>query len=321
MTNRAIRIPSSFDPHSGRARTLDRPNGIGYRSGMTRPLLALLLLIGLTASAAAQDTVSFPSLDGAADRAPTQLTGYVFKPAGNGPMPVAVFLHGCGGLISTATHRIVSREVDWAARLNAQGIAVLMIDSLTPRGSGEICSRAGFKEWLYLRRPADAYGGLAWLQKQPWVAKDRVAMIGWSNGGGAVLFALGKKIGRPAAFTGPDFRAAIAFYPGSCSEQRMGSDWTPKIPLMILIGEKDVWTPHEPCKALADHAIARGAPITWHAYPDAYHDFDWPGLKRKELPAYTTRAGVVPVVAEDPASHADAIRRVQGFLAAHIRLH
>ena len=196
-----------------------------------------------------------------------------------------------------------------------------MVDSFTPRGSGEMCSRAGFKEWLYLRRPADAYGGLAWLQQQPFVARDRVAMIGWSNGGGAVLFSLGKRHGRPAAFAGPDFRAAIAFYPGSCSEQRMGSDWTPKIPLMVLIGGKDVWTPAKPCKALVDGAVARGAPITWQLYPEAWHDFDWPNLKRKELTAYTTRDGVVPITGEDPAARADAIRRVQGFLARHIALH
>jgi dienelactone hydrolase len=286
-----------------------------------RWMLALLVHVAVMGSAAAMDTVRFPSFDAGEGRPATELTGYLFKPDRSGPMPAVVFLHGCGGLISTATHRIVSREVEWAARLNAQGIAVLMIDSLTPRGSGEICSRTGFKEWLYLRRPADAYGGLAWLQQQPWVARDRVAMIGWSNGGGAVLFALGKKIGRPAAFGGPDFRAAIAFYPGSCSEQRMGANWTPRIPLMILIGDKDVWTPHEPCEALASRAVARGAPITYHAYPGAYHDFDWPGLKRKELTAYTTRAGVVPITAEDPASHADAIKRVQGFLAAHIGIH
>ncbi|HEY4167094.1 MAG TPA: dienelactone hydrolase family protein [Reyranella sp.] len=285
-----------------------------------RWLLALIVQFASFA-AMAQDTVHFPSFDASGGNPATELTSYLFKPSGTGPMPAAVFLHGCGGLISMATYRIVSREIDWAAKLNAQGIAVLMIDSLTPRGSGEICSRTGFKEWLYLRRPADAYGGLAWLQKQPWVAKDRVAMVGWSNGGGAVLFSLGKRHGRPAAFTGPDFRAAIAFYPGSCSEQRMGSDWTPAIPLMVLIGGKDVWTPAKPCKALVDGAIARGAPITWQLYPEAWHDFDWPNLKRKELTAYTTRDGVVPITGEDPEAHADAIRRVQGFLARHIALH
>jgi dienelactone hydrolase len=285
-----------------------------------RWLLALIVQFASFA-AAAQDTVHFPSFDAGGGNPATELTGYLFKPNRPGPMPAVIFLHGCGGLISAISHRIMSREVDWAGKLTAQGYAVLMVDSFTPRDSGEECSRSGFKEWVYLRRPADAYGALAWLQQQPFVAKDRIAEIGWSNGGGAVLFSLGKRHGRPAAFTGPDFRAAVAFYPGSCSEPRMGSDWTPAIPLMVLIGGKDVWTPAKPCKALVDGAVGRGASITWQLYPEAWHDFDWPNLKRKELTAYTTREGVVPITGEDPAARADAIRRVQGFLAEHIALH
>ena len=220
-----------------------------------RWLLALIVQLA-SFVAAAQDTVRFASFDAGDDRPATELTGYLFKPNRAGPTPAVIFLHGCGGLIYSISHRIMSREMDWAGRLTAQGYAVLMIDSFTPRGSGEECSRTGFKEWIYLRRPADAYGGLAWLQQQPFVARDRIALIGWST-----------------------------------------------------------------CKEVVDRAVARGAPITWQAYPGAWHDFDWPNLKRKELPAYTTRDGVVPVTGEDPASHADAIQRVQGFLAQHIAVH
>lgn len=284
-----------------------------------RAALALLLaLCCATGTPRAQDKVQFPSLDGKAGAPPTTLDGYLFRPAKSGPVPAVVFLHGCGGLISTISNKIMSRETDWAKRLNDAGYAVLMVDSFAPRGSGEMCSRSGFKEWIYLSRPADAYGALAWLQAQPFVARDRVAMMGWSNGGGTVLFALGKKFGRPATLAGPDFKAAIAFYPGSCSERRLGMDWTPVIPLMILIGDKDVWTPAEPCKEVVYAATKRGAAIDYHAYAGAYHDFDWPNLKRRELTSYTTSAGVVPVVGEDPAARADAIRRVQAFLAARL---
>jgi len=286
-----------------------------------RLLFALFGLLAAVASAAsAQDKVQFASLD-AKDGAPaTQLDGYLFRPpAANAPYPVVVFLHGCGGLISGISHKIMSREMDWAGKLNAQGIGVLMVDSFTPRGSGEMCSPSGFKEWLYLRRPADAYGALAYLQAQPFAAKDRIGMIGWSNGGGAVLFAIGaKSLGRSPGFAGQDFRAAIAFYPGSCSEQRLGADWTTAISLLILIGGSDVWTPAKPCQELVDHAAARGAPIEFHAYPGVYHDFDWPGAKKRELTAYATRDGVVPITGEDPAAHADAVTRVTAFLASHL---
>ena len=282
-------------------------------------VLALLAACTTAPGVLAQEKLHFASLDGKDGVAPTQLDGYLFRAGTPGPAPAVVFLHGCGGLFSGISHKIVSRELDWAARLNAAGITVLMVDSLAPRGSGEICSRTSFKEWLYLRRPADAYGALAYLQTLPHVVPDRVGMIGWSNGGGAVLFALGtRNSGRPSPLAGPDFRAAIAFYPGSCSLRRMGTDWAPKIPLLILTGQEDVWTPAGPCKELVDRAMARGAPVDFHAYPGATHDFDWPRLKRRELTAYTTRDGVVPVVAEDPAARADAIDRVRNFLAGRL---
>ena len=60
-----------------------------------------------------------------------------------------------------------------------------------------------------------------------------------------------------------------------------------------------------------------GAPVEFHAYAEAYHDFDWPNLKRKELTSYTTAKGVVPITGEDPEAHADAIRRVEAFFARH----
>lgn len=284
-------------------------------------LLLLLLTAGLAAPAAAQEAVHFPSLDGKDGAPPTQLDGYLFRPTKRaaGPAPAVVFMHGCGGLISGITHRIVSREVEWARTLNAQGYVVLMVDSLTPRGSGEICSRSGFKMWLYLKRPADAYGALTYLQTLPEVARDHIGMIGWSNGGGAVLFSVAKRSrGKPADFAAPDFRAAVAFYPGSCNAQFVGRDWTTAIPLLILQGEKDVWTPAGPCKALADQAVALGGPVEFHLYPGAYHDFDWPNLKRKELTAFTTSKGVVPITGEDPAAHADAVERVKAFLARHL---
>lgn len=291
---------------------------------MLRALALLAALCGLVAPAAAQEAVHFASLDGKDGAAPTRLDGYLFRPSRQGqsmspgPAPAVVFLHGCGGLISGLSHQIMSREMDWARHLNDRGYNVLMVDSFTPRGSGEMCSQSGFKSWLYLKRPADAYGALAFLQTQPFVAADRIGLIGWSNGGGAVLLALDRRSGKPAAFTGPDFRAAVAFYPGSCDPQRLGSDWSPLVPLLVLQGEKDVWTPAKPCAALAANAVALGSPVAFHAYPGAYHDFDWPGLKRKELTSYVTSKGVVPITGEDPAAHADAIQRVQAFLASHV---
>jgi dienelactone hydrolase len=84
------------------------------------------------------------------------------------------------------------------------------------------------------------------------------------------------------------------------------------------MGAEDVWTPTAPCKAFLDGAIGRGARIEMQVYPGAYHAFDAPNQTRTELPAYRTRAGVVPIVGTDPAARQDALARVPAFLARYL---
>ena len=54
------------------------------------------------------------------------------------------------------------------------------------------------------------------------------------------------------------------------------------------------------------------------AYAGAYHDFDWPDLKRTERPEFTTASGVVPITGADPAARDDVLRRVPAFLAPYL---
>lgn len=277
---------------------------------------ATLVMLVLAAAAAAQEAVHFPSLD---DQR-TALDGYLFRPAGAGRHPALVFLHGCGGMWNRATGKINTREPDWAARLTAQGYVVLMVDSLVPRRHGEMCSVQGFDAGLYRDRPKDAYGALAWLQAQDFVAPDRIGAVGWSQGGGVVLLGLGTpSLGRPAAMTRPDFRAAVVFYPGSCNNTRLPALWTMTIPLLALTGADDVWTPLAPCQSVLGFAAARGAPVTLQVYPGAVHDFDWPDQARRERPEYRTSTGVVPITGTDPAARADALQRVPAFLARYLQ--
>jgi dienelactone hydrolase len=278
-------------------------------------LLAGGLALLWSATGEAQQLVHFPSLDVAA----TPLDGYLFRPASGGRHPTLVFLHGCSGIIGRSG-TINSREADWAGRFTAAGYVVLMVDSLTPRRHGEMCSVQGFDAALYLNRPKDAYGALAYLHAQEFVDDERVGVIGWSQGGGVVLYAIGTpSAGRPAGLPPVyDFKAAVVFYPGSCSERRQGSGWTTAIPLLVLTGADDLWTPLLPCQTLLGAAAARGAPVQMQIYPGAVHDFDWPDLARHELPQYRTADGVVPVQATDPVARADALHRVPAFVARYL---
>jgi dienelactone hydrolase len=277
-------------------------------------ITAVAALLLWSVGAHAQETVHFPSLDGS-----TQLDGYLYRAAGQGRRPAVVGLHGCSGMFSRATGAISPIYREWAAELNRHGYVFLLVDSFRPRNQGEMCSTLGFELEVYRARPKDAYGALWYLQAQPFVRGDRIALAGWSQGGGATLFSIGNRsLGRPATLPQGDFRAAVAFYPGSCNIERQPSDWTSQIPLLVLMGAEDVWTPLAPCKTFLDGAIGRGASIETQIYPGAYHAFDAPNLNRVELPAYRTRAGVVPIVGTDPAARQDALARVPAFLARHL---
>jgi dienelactone hydrolase len=205
---------------------------------------------------AAQELVHFSSLeDNGPGRPPTTLDGYMFRPAEGGRHPALVFLHGCDGLFDRTNGLIGRRERDWAAELIQRSYVVLMVDSFGPRNQGEMCSQRGFDREVYLKRPRDAFGALLFLQAQPTVQPDRVGVIGWSQGGGAVLYTIrAQSVGGPTQLPQGDFRVAVAFYPTSCNEQRQ-QGWTSAIPLLVLLGAEDVWTPATPCKAFLDDAV------------------------------------------------------------------
>src|SRR5438105_5403020 len=172
-------------------------------------------------AATAQEIVHFASLeDNGPGQPSTQLDGYLFRPAGDGRPPAVIGLHGCSGMFIRGTGSLGPLYRAWAGELTQRGYAVLLVDSFGPRRHGEMCSVQGFELELLRKRPRDAYGALWFLQAQPFVRGDRVALVGWSQGGGATLSAIGaQSLGRPAQLPQGDFRAAVAFYPGRCNNQ------------------------------------------------------------------------------------------------------
>ena len=266
-------------------------------------------------AAKAQERIQFRSLESSA----TVLDGYLYPSIGAGRHPAVVFLHGCSGMFDRSTGLISRLERDWASVLNGDGYSVLMVDSFRPRSIDQTCAPATYNPAVVAARPKDAYGALYYLQNQSFVRGDRIALIGWSAGGGTVLRTIPQQSGgRPASLPQGDFRAAVAFYPALCSDQREAASWTSNIPLLVLFGAADVWTPLAPCQNFIAGALARGSRIELHTYPGAYHAFDAPDRPLSRLPQYTTTAGVVPIVGTDLAARRDAFAQVQAFLRRYL---
>jgi len=130
-----------------------------------------------------------------------------------------------------------------------------------------------------------------------------------------------KSIERPAELAN-DFAAAVACYPGVCAEKWQTQPytevppqgWTTHVPLLVLMGEDDVWTEPKPCEAFLSAAKARGNAVELITYARAVHVVDAPSLPRMELQQYREPDGRIPVIGTDNDARADAFVRVPAFL-------
>jgi acetyl esterase/lipase len=89
---------------------------------------------------------------------------------------------------------------------------------------------------------------------------------------------------------------------------------TGAVPVLMLLGARDDWTPAAPCEALAARSRAQGHPVKAVTYPDAGHAFDVAHVRGRAHIA-DARGGRGATVAYDPAAHADTEKQVRAFLA------
>jgi dienelactone hydrolase len=231
--------------------------------------------------------VEFDSLDRNAGK-PVRLFGWFFTAEGSAKAPAVVALHGCGGLYG-GNKDFNSRHRQMAELLQRQGYHVLFPDSFTARGVASICTaKIGSRDINVANRRRDVLGALAWLTARREVDAGRIALLGWSHGGSTVLSANNRQ-NKEVAAHGVRPRAAVAFYPGCSPYVNASGGYRPNAPLLVLIGEKDDWTPAKPCVELHGkvHAQYPGDTFELRLYPDSYHDFDAPNVPlrvRKDVP-------------------------------------
>ena len=243
----------------------------------------------------------------------TALSATLFRPAGAGPFPAVVALHGCEGL-TDPKGALRPQYRAWGERLLASRIAVIFPDSFGARGLSAQCRAPKRPIRASRERVTDAQAARQWLQSQPFVNARRISLLGWSNGANTALWTVRpRRAGRDARNDGPDFRSAAAFYP-NC--RRLGaSGWSARIPTLILVGAADDWAPAHECEQMVAGAKGRSAMARIVSYSGAYHFFDRPDLPlqvRTGL-AFTPDGSGRAHVGSDAEARTDAIRRVGEF--------
>ena len=229
------------------------------------------------------------------------LWGRLSKPAGTGPFPAVVLMHGCAGI-----HPSHAR---WASQLTELGYVTLLLDSLRPRSISNVC-KTPFRIASPQMRALDAHGALAYLQGLPFVDRARIGVVGWSHGGNSALAAV-NNIGITARLP-QRFKAAIAFYPYCFG----GGDYD--LPTLILLGEADEWGPLNQCQELKAQSQNGGASIELIAYPGAFHAFDVSELQQGR--SIEGPYGRTYWIQYNKEAHEDAAERVRSFLAEHLSL-
>ena len=265
-------------------------------------VLKALALVGaiagavVTIGAALQTAIAGPTqkivFDGkAANGEPLKLTGILTKPRGAGPFPAVVDLHGCSGIWP-------DRDLLWVTKLAGWGYVVLQVESYIARGRSNVCDRPWDMSGPLIAR--DAHAAKSHLAGLAFVDGDRIAVMGFSNGGWATLAAVDDFGG----LGGDPFRAAVALYPW-CLDRLVSLD----APLLILIGEADDWTPASRCETMLSGEESAHE-VTLIVYPGTTHAFDVEGYDTNYL-GHRMRY--------NPDATADAVARVRGFLAKHLR--
>jgi dienelactone hydrolase len=275
--------------------------------------IVLILFAWVVAVAEASSAPAVPSgeqveiMQGAAI-----LKGLLYRPEGPGPFPAVVAMHGCGGLYNR-DNTVNARYHDWAKHLIQAGFVVLFPDSYGSRGLGPQCRTRNRPIRTERERVADANSALHWLQAQSYVERNRVSLLGWSNGAISVLWTVRRRGAMHEE--APDFRSAIAFYPG-CSRPDNAA-WSARVPTLILMGKLDDWVSAELCEKMVAGARGRSARISLVVYPGAYHDFDHPNrpVQVRTGYAYSIDGSGRVHTGSNPVARADALKRVQQWLA------
>jgi dienelactone hydrolase len=228
-------------------------------------ILSVTLAI-LYLSCVSYQSVSFKSAPIAEDS--LVLKGNLYKPEGDGRFPALVVLHGCAG--------IDYHFRAWAEQLVEWGYVALVVDSFSPRGVNRVCGKS-FRV-PDLERASDAYGAAIYLKQLPYVDSENIGLMGFSHGAWTGLRAVQKNFPYSVNMETIPFKAAVLFYP-SCY---YAHDQYIAIPTLILIGEKDDWTPADRCVEL-DKWVTNPDTLELVVYDGAYHDFDRPKGNREYL--------------------------------------
>jgi dienelactone hydrolase len=189
-------------------------------------------------------------------------------PSGAAPHPAVLLVPGCSGFVAVNGVNLYDER---AGELQAAGFAVVFVDYVGRLNNCAHVSHAQIGD--------DILEAANWVRVQAGVDPGRIAVIGWSYGGGGVLAALRAMPSGP-----PTFAKAVMYYP-DCRGERPWSAAGISV-LMLMAALDDVARPSV-CDTVVNAAPAKT--LRTILYSDARHAFDLRSLpERVDNPFGTT---------------------------------
>jgi dienelactone hydrolase len=204
-------------------------------------------------------------LTGGQGGTPARIGAELRLPAGASRVPAAILLHGSAG---------IGANVDrWAAELNEMGVGAFLVDSFTGRGIVQTITDQSLLGSLAMI--LDAYRALDLLSRNPGIDASRVALMGFSKGGFAALYASLRRFQRAYGSPGIEFAAYMPFYP-ACNTKYLEDEQVNDPPIRIFHGSADNYVPVEPCRKYVQRLRSASVNVQLTEYPGAHHAFDNP---------------------------------------------
>ncbi len=204
-------------------------------------------------------------LTGDSNGKPVTITGHLRIAQGSGRLPVVVLQHGSGGFAANIEY--------WSRELNELGISTFALDGFTGRGLAEVNSNQALLGRLNFI--LDIYRALDVLATHPRVDSGRIALMGFSRGGQAALYASLKRFHRMWNKSGVEFVAYLPFYP-DCMTTYIADTDVENRPIRIFGGTADDYNPVSVCRAYVERLKASDHDVELTEYPNASHAFDNP---------------------------------------------
>ena len=203
-------------------------------------------------------------LQGDSKATPVTIAGELRFPAtaaAGAKLPAVIVVHGSGGASATTEN--------WARIFNRMGIASFVIDSFSGRGLTAVSTNQGAMGRFNM--VLDTFRAQEVLAAHPRIDPARIAVIGFSRGGTAVLYTAMRRFQK---IWSPNFKV-VGTFPlyASCFDQ-VDEDTDVVGPIREFHGDADDYASIQQCRDYFKRMKAAGRDVAQMEFPGAHHGYD-----------------------------------------------